>query len=76
MFLLKKFWRWWKPVAQAIGNFQAQLILSIFYVVLFSLVGIVYRILSDPFNMRKKVKSSFGPWAYPKDTIETAHRQY
>lgn len=76
MNFLKWLFRKWMPIAHAIGNFQAQVILSVFYIVVLLPVGLVYRIFADPFRLRKKLKSNFNKWEYPKDTLETAHKQY
>jgi hypothetical protein len=76
MYFLKWIWKKWLPIAHAIGNFQAQVILSAFYVIILSPVGVLYRIFADPFKLRKKLRSNFGKWEYAKDTLESAHRQY
>lgn len=65
------------PIAQAIGNFQAQVILTFFYFVIMAPLGIVYRLIADPLNLRKKVSgSNFGKWEHPKETLESARKQY
>ena len=75
MSFLKAAWNKWLAIAKPIGNFQSQVILSVFYIVILLPVGLAYK-FSDPLNMKKKLKSNFGVWKYPKDTLESAHRQY
>jgi len=75
MSFLKWLWNKWTPIAHAIGNFQAQVILSIFYIVIIFPLGIVYKII-NPFGVKRKLKSNFGRWNYPRDTLESARKQY
>lgn len=77
MSFLSWLWRKWLPIAQAIGNFQAQVILSIFYIVLIAPLGILYRFFVDPLNLKiKNKRSNFGKWEHPKETLTTARKQY
>lgn len=41
MDFLKRLWEWWKKVARKIGNFQARLLLGLFYFLLLSPFSIV-----------------------------------
>lgn len=74
--LLKKIWRRWLPIAKAIGNFQSQLILSLFYLVIFMPLGIFFRIFADPYAAKKRSRSNFIKWEHPKENLEEARRQY
>ena len=76
MYILRWIWRKWLPIAHAIGNFQAQVILSAFYIILILPLGIAYKLFSDPFRLRKKIRSNFESWEHPKDTLETSRKQY
>ena len=76
MDFLKLVWRRWLAIAKPIGNFQSQVFFSVFFVVLLSPVGIGYRLFSDPFKLKRKMKSNFDAWEHPKETLESAHRQY
>jgi len=76
MYFLKKAWRAWLKIAKPIGNFQSQVILSIFYIVLFLPMGVYFRIV-DPLNLRpKSKKSNFSPWDHPQQKLEEARKQY
>lgn len=69
---MKKLWRKWLPIAQAIGNFQAQVILTVFYLVIMSPLGIGFRVLK-----RKRIATSnFQKWEHPKESLEEARKQY
>lgn len=76
--LLKFLWLKWLPVAQAIGNFQAQVILTFFYVVVVAPLGIFYRLFTDPLNLHghKNARTNFQKWEHPKETLENARKQY
>lgn len=56
--MLKNAWQAWKRIARAIGNFQARVILTIFYAVLVFPFGIVVRLFFDPL----RIKSSPTQW--------------
>jgi hypothetical protein len=51
--LYKRAWQWWKDTAHKIGNFQARVILSIFYGVLVLPFGLAARFFSDPLRIKK-----------------------
>lgn len=80
MKVLKIFWRKWLPVAQAIGNFNAQVILSAFYLIIIFPLGFVFRILTDSLRMGwggiSKRKTNFQKWEHEKQNIEEARKQY
>ena len=51
--LYKSAWQWWKKLAHKIGNFQARIILSLFYAVLVLPFGLAARWFSDPLRIKK-----------------------
>ena len=72
-------WHKWLPIAHAIGNFQAQLILTVFYIVAFLPLGIIMRFLVDPLKTnlyKSKTRTSFEKWNFPKETLNSARKQY
>ncbi|OGE09243.1 hypothetical protein A3A60_02180 [Candidatus Curtissbacteria bacterium RIFCSPLOWO2_01_FULL_42_26] len=77
---VKILWKKWLAVAKPIGNFNAQVILTVFYLVIVLPLGIGYRLLSDPLNMKRekisKQKTSFAKWKHPKQNLEEARKQY
>jgi hypothetical protein len=52
--LFKSAWQAWKDLAHKIGNFQARVILSIFYAILVAPFGLSARLFSDPLRIKKK----------------------
>lgn len=52
--LYKRAWQGWKDLAHKIGNFQARVILSIFYGLLVLPFGLAARFFSDPLRIKKK----------------------
>jgi hypothetical protein len=52
--LFQSGWQAWKDLAHKIGNFQARVILSIFYAILVLPFGLMARLFSDPLRIKKK----------------------
>lgn len=75
---VKSLWKKWLAVARVIGNFQGQVIMTIFYLVLMLPFGLITRIFVDSLHMKSPQgpKSNFGKWKHPDDDLESAHRQY
>jgi hypothetical protein len=44
----------WKRVAHAIGNFQARVLLTVFYTIVVFPFGIVVRLFSDPLRIKHR----------------------
>lgn len=84
MNFLKAIWAKWLPIARVIGNFQAQVILTLFYLVVLFPVGVVYRLFADPLRLRSgqalrlrtRVRSNFQKWEHEKQSLEEARKQY
>jgi hypothetical protein len=52
--MLKRAWQAWKNMARKIGNFQARVLLTIFYAVLMLPFGIAARAFSDPLRIKRR----------------------
>jgi len=52
MNLVKKFWEKWKVFGHKVGNFQARLILSLFYFILVCPFAAVVRFVSKPLRLK------------------------
>jgi hypothetical protein len=52
--MLKNAWRTWKRIARVIGNFQARVVLTIFYAVLVFPFGIAVRLFGDPLRIKSR----------------------
>jgi hypothetical protein len=68
-------WRWWTRVAHRIGDFQARVLLSVFYYVILGPFALVLR-RSDPLGIRP---GAAGGWRRREDVArpiaEQARRQ-
>lgn len=77
---LKPLWKKWLQIAKVIGNFNGQVILTIFYIILIAPLGIVYRFFADPLVIKKnsinKQKTNFSEWTHNEKNLESARRQY
>ena len=79
MKLVKVLWKRWLVIARIIGNFQGQVILTLFYFFLIWPLGIVFSLFADPFRLRSGQalrKTNFEKWEHPKESLEEARRQY
>ena len=52
--MLKRAWQAWKRIAHKIGNFQARVLLTIFYGVLVLPFGVAARLFSDPLRIKHR----------------------
>jgi len=74
---IKKGWIKWKKFGRAAANVQAQIIFTLFYFLILWTVGIVFRIFSDPLNIKNKsIKSTFSKWNTLDDSLEQARNPY
>jgi hypothetical protein len=72
--MLKRAWQAWKKIAHKIGNFQARVLLTLFYAVLVFPFGIALRLFSDPLCIKRLP----GEWLdHPDEThdMEWARKQ-
>ena len=65
--MLKRLWEAWKRLGQKIGNFQARVLLTVFYGVLILPFGLVARLFSDPLRIKQRPDK----WLeHPDETID------
>jgi len=73
--VLRRLWEGWMRVAQRIGNVQARVMLTVFYIVIVAPFALAVRALSDP--MRFGAPPAWLPKeAVSSDTPSYARRQY
>jgi hypothetical protein len=65
--MLKRAWQAWKRIAHKIGNFQARVLLTIFYGVLVLPFGLAARLFSDPLRIKKRPTSWLD---HPNETCD------
>jgi len=75
MKLIKFLWNKWLSVARPIGNFQSQVILSVFYLIILIPLGILFKLFLNPFTLKSK-NSSFSKWIYPKQDLSGAKKPF
>lgn len=75
--LWRKLWEGWKRVGKKIGNFQARVLLGIFYAVFLAPFAVMLRWLSDPLAIKPESKRG---WlrrdAQSENPSELAKRQF
>ncbi len=75
--MIKKIWKIWLTLGIKIGNFNSQVLMTIFYLIILFPVGIVIRTISDQLNLKKSTeKSGFNKWKYETENLQEARRQY
>lgn len=74
---MRKSWAWWKRIARKIGDFQARILLTIFYFTFFAPFAFAVRFRSDPLGIKNKSEPSWGTES-PGDepVMEQAKRQF
>ncbi len=77
MKIIKKAWKKWLEIGRIIGNFNFQVILTIFYFFILWMIGFFVRYFSDPLLVKKtKRTSNFLPWEHSVENIAQAKNQY
>ena len=74
--LLRRFWTRWKEIATHIGDFQARLLLTLFYLIVAAPFGVIARFL-DPLKIRPRARQS--GWLerdVSADSLSAAKRQF
>jgi hypothetical protein len=74
--MLQQLWSKWKALAARIGNFQGRVILTVFYFVFVTPLGVAVRLFSDPLHIKRHPGGTF--WqrkAQPEATLEEARQQ-
>jgi len=72
---LKQLWQGWQKVAKKIGDFQARLILSLFYFLIVLPMGLIARMFSDPLSLKKTAARWHAKQSSPA-RLEDARRQF
>ena len=74
---LSTLWQRWKALAHRIGDFQARVVLTIFFFAVFGLFALGVKILSDPLRLRPGSGSDWLERRIPRgDPRAQARRQY
>jgi hypothetical protein len=75
MSALRAAWRWWTRVAHRIGDFQARVLLTVFYYLILGPFALVLR-RGDPLGIGSSAPRGWRPRdASPRPIAEQAQRQ-
>jgi hypothetical protein len=72
--LVRRLWEGWKRVGRKIGDFQARVLLTLFYFVILAPFALVVRGTADPLALRRG--GGWHPVAPAGDPRERARRQF
>ena len=74
---LRRLWERWKVVAHVIGNFQARVLLTVFYFAIVPPFAVIVKLLKDPLSLRVPPGASY--WMTrpdPESADRTGTRQF
>jgi hypothetical protein len=75
--LIRRSWVWWKRVARKIGDFNARVILTLFYFIFLAPFALAIRFLTDPLAITDKSAPSWGIKSQNEETwLEQARKQF
>ena len=74
---LKRFWSAWRRIAKKVGNFQARVLLAIFYFTLFCPFALIVRWCTDPLAIKPGSPHGWRPLG-PTESLplDRARRQF
>lgn len=72
----KRAWEGWKRIATVIGDFQARVVLSLFYFVVVLPFGVSVRLFADPLAIRRHRQTQWTNFQDRARTLEEAGRQF
>jgi hypothetical protein len=75
--LVAKLWHGWKEIAGYIGDFQARVLLTVFYFTVLLPFGLLVRLFGDPLLVRRgPAKSGWVPRKNCETDLSKAKRQF
>ena len=69
----RRLWEGWKRFGRKVGDFQARLLLTIFYFVILTPFALVVRFTADPLGLKH---GGWHPVTRTADPLERARRQF
>jgi hypothetical protein len=73
---LRLLWEHWKTFAHALGNFQARLLLLLFYYVVAAPFALGLKLLSDPLRLRTRRPEWTPRTERAGDALSAARREF
>lgn len=72
--LLRRLWEGWKRFGRKMGDFQARLLLTVFYFVILAPFALVVRLGADPLGLKRS--GGWLPVTRDADPLARARRQF
>ena len=76
MTTLRKLWHAWKRFGQAVGDFIARIVLTIFYWTIFLPFGLGVRLFSDPLSLNDQQQAGWLERTTVDTKLEDTRRLY
>lgn len=73
---LRQLWQVWKKVGQAIGDFIARIVLTLFYFTIFVPFGLGSRLFSDPLHLKPTPKTAWQERTTQSPNLDDARRLF
>ena len=74
--ILRRAWEGWKKIAHVIGVFNTRVIMSILYFLIVLPFGLVFRLFSDPLQLREPTESNWVAQPQQDHNLDTARNQF
>ena len=76
--IFRRAWEGWKKIARKIGDFNARVILTIFYFIILMPFALLIKLLTDPLEIKKKTRKGWHVREQKNDIppLERAERQF
>lgn len=74
--LLRRAWARWLVIAHVIGNFQARVLLTVFYFLIVPPFAVIVKLTKDPLALRAPRTGSFWTPRPDADPTAAARRQF
>jgi hypothetical protein len=75
--LLGQAWKRWRAIAQVIGDFQARILLTVFYFIIVTPGALIVRAFFDPLQIKRSHGASmWTPHTTTQPSLDDARRQY
>ena len=72
---MKRTWQRWQRIARIVGTVQARIIFTIFYFVLVSPIALIFKLLADPLQLRRREGSYWDPIPEDQDPATSTRKQ-
>ena len=74
--LLRRAWHGWKRIGRKIGDFQARVLLTVFYFVIVAPFALAIRTFGDPLAIKPTTARGWRPRPPAPTSVTSARRQF